>query len=105
VSRKCSGSGDTADTSGGEIPLLGHPDYWTVMLTVEEVAERIKASRAKTFDLIADGSIRSRKIGRLRRVLLGDLATFIASLEVDGGDGVIGCGDTGVEGPEGAEAG
>ena len=75
---------DRVNNSQRAAPPVDHPDLLTTLLTVPEIAERMKISRAKAFALIADGSIRSRKIGRSRRVLLSDLAAYIAALEVDG---------------------
>lgn len=39
-----------------------------VFLTAEEVADALKISRSKVFDLIRNGDLVSVKIGRLRRV-------------------------------------
>jgi excisionase family DNA binding protein len=73
----------------GEIPLalpsgapphLEHPDTWTTLLTVAQVAERMGISRAQVYVLLADGALTSVKIGRSRRVALGDLARYIALL-------------------------
>jgi len=73
--------GETPGQPRDGVPLpLDHPDFWTVLLTVAQVSQRLGLSRAKTFTLISDGSIPSRKIGSARRVLLGDLARYIAVL-------------------------
>jgi excisionase family DNA binding protein len=50
------------------------------MLTVEEAAKALRLSRTKTFALLKDGSLRSVKIGRSRRVPVSALEAFIAKL-------------------------
>lgn len=50
------------------------------MLTVEQAAEALALSRTKTFALLKDGSLRSVKIGRSRRVPVSALEAFIAGL-------------------------
>ncbi len=55
-----------------------HPYYWTHLLTPEQVAERLELSRATVY-LLLRGPLPSVTIGRARRVVLGDLARFVAS--------------------------
>jgi excisionase family DNA binding protein len=43
-----------------------------------KAAELLDCSRAKIYQLIADGELRSFKIGRGRRILLADLDAYIA---------------------------
>jgi excisionase family DNA binding protein len=50
------------------------------MLTVEEAAKALRLSRTKVFALLKDGSLRSVKIGRSRRVPVSALEAFIAKL-------------------------
>ena len=50
------------------------------MLTVEEAADALRLSRTKTFELLKNGSLRSVKIGRCRRVPVSALEAFIAQL-------------------------
>lgn len=50
------------------------------MLTVEEAAKALRLSRTKTFSLLKDGSLRSVKIGRCRRVPVSALEAFVARL-------------------------
>ena len=47
---------------------------------VEQAADRLKISRAHTYELIRTGSLRSVKIGRSRRIRESDLVAFIAQL-------------------------
>ena len=47
---------------------------------VEQAADRLKISRAHTYELIRTGTLRSVKIGRSRRIRESDLVAFIAQL-------------------------
>ena len=47
---------------------------------VEQAADRLKISRAHTYELIRTGSLPSVKIGRSRRIRESDLVAFIAQL-------------------------
>jgi excisionase family DNA binding protein len=49
--------------------------------SVEDTAKRLGIGRAKTFELIADGSLRSVKVGRRRLVSEAALRRFIDGLE------------------------
>lgn len=50
------------------------------LLTVAEVARRLKLSRAKTYELIFSGRLKSVKLDRCRRVAIQALADFVDSL-------------------------
>jgi excisionase family DNA binding protein len=49
-----------------------------VLLRPEEAARAIGVSRSQFFKLLADGSIRSLKVGRLRRVPVAELDSWVA---------------------------
>lgn len=55
-----------------ETPLL--------LLTPEQAAERLGVGRSKVYELIGTGELESVKIGRLRRVPVDALTTFVESL-------------------------
>lgn len=55
-------------------------DLRTRVATPEEVAERLRTSRATVYALLARGELRSIQIGRSRRVVLGDLAAYLDRL-------------------------
>lgn len=57
-------------------PAIGQAP--TKLLTVQQVADRLAVSRAKTYDLLYKGEIRSLTIGRTRRVSPAALTEFIA---------------------------
>jgi excisionase family DNA binding protein len=48
------------------------------LLTVIEVADHLCLSRSKVYELLADGSLPSVRIGRTRRIAMSALADFIA---------------------------
>lgn len=50
------------------------------LLTVAEVARRLKLSRAKIYELIFSGRLKSVKLDRCRRVAIQALADFVDSL-------------------------
>lgn len=50
------------------------------LLTIAEVSTRLRLSRAAVYRLISNGSLRSVKIGRSRRVAEQDLYDFIQDL-------------------------
>lgn len=54
------------------------------MLTINEVADSLRVSRAKVENLIYSGRLRSVKIDRSRRVPQDALAEFQASLPASG---------------------
>ena len=48
-----------------------------LLLTAVEAAEQLTVSRTKVYELMAAGSLRSIRIGRLRRVPVDALQEFI----------------------------
>ena len=53
----------------------------TTLLKVPEVALRLSISRAKVYELLADGELRSVRLAGSRRVRSVDLDDFIAGLD------------------------
>ena len=51
-----------------------------LLLTVPEAAKALAISRSKLYELIAAGLVRSVRIDRSRRVPVGALETYVASL-------------------------
>ncbi|HEY3008655.1 MAG TPA: helix-turn-helix domain-containing protein [Micromonosporaceae bacterium] len=51
-----------------------------LLLTVEEAARLLRIGRTLMYHLISTGKVDSVTVGRLRRVRLGDLAKYAASL-------------------------
>ena len=49
-----------------------------VLLRPEEAAEAAGVSRSQVFKYLADGSIRSIKVGRLRRIPVAELEAWVA---------------------------
>lgn len=56
------------------------PPAGRLLLTVEEAADQLHIGRTTMYALIRTGRIPSTKIGRLRRVRPGDLATYTETL-------------------------
>jgi len=52
-----------------------------LLLTPEEAAEVLSLGRTKVYELIGEGTLRSVRIGKCRRVPVSALADFVASLE------------------------
>ena len=52
-----------------------------MLLKVPEVAARLGLSRAKVYELMASGALRSVRVDGCRRVRSEDLATFVANLD------------------------
>ena len=52
----------------------------TLLLRVPEAAAQLGISRAKLYELIADGSIRSVRVGGCRRIRASDLHDFVEAL-------------------------
>ena len=48
------------------------------LLTVIEVADHLCLSRSKVYELLADGTLPSVRIGRNRRITMGALVDFVA---------------------------
>lgn len=53
------------------------------MLSPEELATYLGCGRTYAYKLIADGAVRSVKLGRLRRVRRADADAFIEDLAAD----------------------
>ncbi|MHB8512193.1 MAG: helix-turn-helix domain-containing protein [Actinomycetota bacterium] len=53
------------------------------LLTVSEVAQILRLSRARLYELIAAGTLPSVRIGHARRIRRSDLKQFIAQLGQD----------------------
>lgn len=53
--------------------------------SVQSVMKRLNLGRSKTFEVIADGSLRSIKVGRRRLVSEAALVEFIEKLDAAGG--------------------
>ena len=60
----------SVDAACGPIKLLLRP---------EEAAQSLGLSRARLYELMAEGSIRSLKIGRARRVPIAEIKNWIDS--------------------------
>ena len=52
----------------------------TLLLKVPKAAAQLGISRAKLYELIADGSIRSVRLGGCRRIRSSDLLAFVEEL-------------------------
>jgi excisionase family DNA binding protein len=52
----------------------------TLLLTPEQVAHELGIGRTRVFALLAEGDIRSVKIGRSRRIPRSELARYIESM-------------------------
>jgi excisionase family DNA binding protein len=52
-----------------------------MLLKVPEVAVRLGMSRAKVYELMARGALRSVRVDGCRRVRADDLVNFVANLE------------------------
>lgn len=63
------------------IKMAATQDHLTRLLyRVTEAAEVLSLSRAKVYELINSGALRSVRIGGARRITAEDLAAFVASL-------------------------
>lgn len=51
-----------------------------LLLRIPEVADRLAVSRAKVYELIASGQLRTVKIDGCRRVRTDDLVEYVAGL-------------------------
>ena len=56
-----------------------------VLLTVEEAARAMAVGRTTVYGLLADGTLRSVKIGRLRRIPVQALHEFVHAMAADCG--------------------
>ncbi|SDG10729.1 helix-turn-helix domain-containing protein [Pseudonocardia oroxyli] len=52
-----------------------------VFLTVEEAARTLQISRTRVYDLIRTHQLRSRKIGRVRRIPVDAIREFVAQAD------------------------
>ena len=52
-----------------------------MLLKVPDVAERLGMSRAKVYELMASGTLRSVRVDGCRRVRTDDLIAFVANLD------------------------
>ena len=50
------------------------------LLTVAEVAERLRLGRATVYRLVSSGALKTVRIGRARRVAVHDLREFVERL-------------------------
>jgi|APSaa5957512535_1039671.scaffolds.fasta_scaffold44439_1 excisionase family DNA binding protein len=57
-----------------------HAGQEKLLLTVEEAALQLSLSRSTVYELLANGEIRSLKIGRCRRIPQNALAEFVSKL-------------------------
>ena len=55
----------------------------SLLLTVTEAAGELRISRARFYELLREGRIRSIHIGSLRRVPADALTEYVAALEAD----------------------
>jgi excisionase family DNA binding protein len=52
-----------------------------LLMKVPEVAAQLGMSRAKVYELMASGTLRSVRVGGCRRVRTDDLIAFVANLD------------------------
>jgi excisionase family DNA binding protein len=57
------------------------------ILTVEEAAEALGVGRTTMYGLLAAGMVESVRIGRLRRIPVDALTSYVDGLRANGGDG------------------
>ena len=62
-------------------PKSGGVDVELMLLKVPEVAATLSMSRAKVYELMAAGSLRSVRVDGCRRVRTDDLVAFVAGLD------------------------
>jgi excisionase family DNA binding protein len=67
-----------ADAAAPEHAADSTPDE--LLLTVEEVARRLRIGRTLVYQLISSGELESVKVGRLRRVPAECLPEYVATL-------------------------
>jgi len=70
---------DTSTHEAAEPMPTGFSGPVRLLLRPEEAAESIGVSRARFYELMADGRIKSIKIGRSRRVPVAEITSFIAA--------------------------
>lgn len=59
-----------------------------IVLTVTEAADQLGIGRTLMYSLVSTGAVESVNIGRLRRIPLDALATYVDSLRMAGNSGV-----------------
>ncbi|OLF04713.1 hypothetical protein BLA60_39520 [Actinophytocola xinjiangensis] len=62
------------------VPQPREPTPASVMLTVEEAAERLRIGRTTAWNLVKSGELRSVSIGRLRRVPAAEVQSYADQL-------------------------
>jgi excisionase family DNA binding protein len=60
------------------LPGRRSPD--PILLTVEEAADALRIGRSMMYELIAAGTVRTVRVGRLRRITPTALRAYVASL-------------------------
>lgn len=60
-----------------EVTVISRP---SVLITAEEAAESLRVSRTVVYGLMRNGDLRSVKIGSSRRIPIGALDEYVASL-------------------------
>jgi excisionase family DNA binding protein len=70
---------ETNRHEAAELRLGAHHGPVRLLLRPEEGAEAIGVSRARFYELMATGQIKSIKIGRSRRVPIAEIHSFIAA--------------------------
>ncbi len=53
----------------------------SLLLKPSEAAEQLRICRAKLYQLLADGTLRSVRLGRARRIPYEELVRFVAELQ------------------------
>lgn len=64
----------------------GRPEE-KLLLTPEDVAQRLSVGRSTVYELIRAGALRSVKVGRLRRIPVGALRAYVERIVEEEGDG------------------
>ena len=67
-------------TTGAHTPLVAEPDP-RLVYSVEAAAEALSISRTRMFRLIKVGTIRSIRVGRLRRIPVESLNEYVDQLK------------------------
>ena len=57
------------------------PTSQTMLLTAEETAAELRIARRRIFEMIADGTLPSVKIGKSRRITRAALEEYVKGLE------------------------
>ncbi|GAB3433551.1 helix-turn-helix domain-containing protein [Actinophytocola sediminis] len=75
-----------ASTEPTSVPVPRMSETESVMLTVEEAAERLRIGRTTAWSLVKSGELRSVSIGRLRRVPASEVQAYAAQLMTNEGN-------------------